>query len=408
MKAHSQAAAIAALTLVLFIDGLGQSILFPLLTQEIANTNSLLFFSGAEPAARNLWYGLLIGTYFFSWFFSAPILGDWSDNVGRKKALIVCLLLAAVGFIVSIIAISYGSLALLLSARLLGGMTSGDQAIAQASVIDICDPAKKSIYLGLMLLPVTLGLALGPMLGSILQDPTICNFFNLKTPFYFALGITLVNIVLLCCFYHETTVIKKKPIRWLKSLTLFQDAFRLRSLRLLSLAYFFSHTGWAMFYIDLPDYAIKQFAISNVGANIMLGLAGLGMGIGLAVLPSLCKRLQHKSVVLVSYCILLFGCVLTVTTHNASLLWLIIMPLAASFGLSVSNLLPFISNSVGEDRQGWVMGIVGAVIAISAGGSALIVGLLTSIDILAPYIFSSLMVISGISCFCYYLISYKR
>lgn len=396
------------LMLVLFIDGVGQSIIFPLLTTTILNLDShhQFFLKEVPLYIRNFWYGILVSVYFLAWFFSAPVLGDWSDKVGRKKALLICLILALVGFFLCIVAFYINSLLLLLFARFLGGVTSGNQAIAKASVIDSCDPAKKSIYLGLMLVPVTLGLALGPVIGVVLKDPNICSWFDIYVPFYFVSLVTVINIILLLRYFKETFSIKTAQIKWLKSITLIKEALSSSNVRLLVLTYFLTHIGWSMFYIYLPSYVTLKGYMSTFQSGIALGLAGIGMGFGLGVLPSLLRKIKPAVLIIIGYGGLLLGNILSMFAFNVIFIWIFILFTSSAFSLAVSNILSLFSNEVSEQRQGWIMGIVGATIALTAGISALILGFLANISIDAPYLFSAANILGGIIIFLYYQMGY--
>ena len=77
---------------VLFIDGLGQGILFPILDRALLDPLSTELISHVGLLSRNVWYGIIIGIFFIFAFFGTAILGDLSDRLGRKKTLVICLL----------------------------------------------------------------------------------------------------------------------------------------------------------------------------------------------------------------------------------------------------------------------------------------------------------------------------
>ena len=389
--------AIIALMLVLFIDGMGQGIIFPILTKTITNSNSTLFLSHVAQSTRNIWYGILIGVYYLMWFISAPILGDWSDKVGRKKALSICLILAAVSFLMSAFAFALGNLYLLIVARIIGGATSGDQAIAKAAVIDLCPKEKQSIYLGFILFSVTLGLMIGPLIGSFLQNPDIFPLFNVTTPFYFAFIIAVVNLILIKQYFAETTVIRNVDhIRWLQAPKLFIDAILYKKIRLLLISYTLTQIGWQIFYIYMPNFVSKVFKMTPIQVGSMLMLIGLGIGLGVSVLPTLCKNFNYKYTAITGYVGLLIGNIIFIFANNSFILWCSTIPSASLFGLAVVNILPLFSARVSSSRQGWIMGVTGSVVALTGGLGALFSGFLASINHYFPYLFSSLVIIAGI------------
>ena len=165
------------LFLVLFIDSMGLGLLFPILASLI--TDPLLSFlpSATTMMTRDILYGLTVGIFMLSWFFGAAILGDLSDMIGRRRSLIICLVGTAVGYFISAIAVLTGSLSLLIVGRIIAGLTSGSQPIAQAAIIDISDDANKTKNMGLMIMFIALGFVFGPVLGGVLSSNNIVSWF---------------------------------------------------------------------------------------------------------------------------------------------------------------------------------------------------------------------------------------
>ena len=53
-----------ALMLVLFIDGMGQGLIFPILTSTITNVHATVILQITSEHLRDIWYGILIAAYF--------------------------------------------------------------------------------------------------------------------------------------------------------------------------------------------------------------------------------------------------------------------------------------------------------------------------------------------------------
>lgn len=389
--------AMIALMLVLFIDGMGQGIIFPILTDTISNPHNQIILHNASAHVREIWYGILIGVYYLMWFLGASVLGDWSDSVGRKKSLLLCLGLAAISFILCAISYSIGSIILLLVGRFLGGLTSGDQAIAQASVIDLCDPTKKAVFLGLVLLSVTLGLVIGPLIGAFLENPNYVSWFNAQVPFYFTAILAGLNIVMLQLAFKETHATgKSQSIRWARAITLFAEAFTHKKVRLLLIAYTLIQAGWSMVYVFSPDYLTTAFHLSSTKIGWYLALVGAGLGLGLGLLPSLTKGKDHKTLATLGYGAIGVLLIVYLTTSHMLALWIVIVPTTALLGLGYANLLPMFSEIVSEERQGWIMGVTGSVVALTAGIDSILSGFLANSYLLAPFILAITCIATGI------------
>ena len=63
--------------LLIFVNGLGFSIFFPVFP-----------FLIEDYGVSSFWYGLLLSVYSLGQFFAGPVFGTWSDYHGRKPLLI--------------------------------------------------------------------------------------------------------------------------------------------------------------------------------------------------------------------------------------------------------------------------------------------------------------------------------
>lgn len=397
MQQKSFATSIIALMLVLFIDGMGQGIIFPILSKTLTNSSSSLFLNEGSTLLRHIWFGLIVGSYYLMWFISAPLFGDWSDNIGRKKPLLVCLSLAATSFLMAAFAFDIGSLSLLLISRLIGGATSGDQAIAKAAIIDICPEHKKPIYLGLVLCSLTLGLVIGPLIGAYLQNSLIHPNFNSQTPLYFAALISLINILLLQFFFREKSSPRiYKKLRISKAPKLMLEGFKANWIRQLLIIYCLTQLGWQIFYIDMQEFVINRFYISNTQASLAVALLGVGIFLGLAVLPHLFKNVRHRIASIIGYGILTISIGIVSFESSIIIIYSIIVIAAAFFGLAAVNMLAMFSKQTDVSQQGWVMGITGSVVALTGGIGAILTGVLSSLSIIAPYVFALILTLIGV------------
>lgn len=62
-----------------------------------------------------------------------------------------------------------------------------------------------------------------------------------------------------------------------------------------------------------------------------------------------------------------------------------LLPIAAAYAIGYATLLSLFSASVGEDRQGWVMGITTALWTLGAGLTSVISGDVMGLDIRLPF-----------------------
>lgn len=130
--------------------------------------------------------GLLFASYSLAQLVCAPLLGRWSDRIGRKPVIVVSLVGTAVGSIVSGLA---GALPILFLGRIIDGASGGSLSVAQAAVADIARPDDRARLVGMMGAAFGVGFVLGPAIGglSALGGPHI--------PFFVAGAIAGANAI---------------------------------------------------------------------------------------------------------------------------------------------------------------------------------------------------------------------
>jgi MFS transporter, DHA1 family, tetracycline resistance protein len=385
-----------ALFFVLLIDGISQGLIFPILTNTLISINSHEFVSHLSIEGRNILYGVCLGVFFLCWFIGAPILGDLSDAIGRRKALLICLVGAVIGFLLTALAFLFHSIALLILGRVIGGFTTGSQPIAQATIVDLCDPNKKARYMALIILAVSIGFILGPTIGGVFSDPHLVSWFNNETPLYIATALALANIVLLFYSFKESSnthhAIKANLA---SSLRVFISAFKHPAIKSLTITFLILQGGWMMYQVFASSYLAQRYTLTFSENAIFMIMVGIGASVGF-VLCGICeKRFQARSMIASGYGILGLCILLTLLVPSYLFAWLIAIPACASLALGYTFIMKLYSAQVGADKQGWAMGIAGGVAALVSGLAAVISGLLAAININIPLIAAICLLVIG-------------
>ncbi|AML48313.1 hypothetical protein AYM02_02945 [Coxiella burnetii] len=87
-----------------------------------------------------------------------------------KKGAVGCLIGSFLGYLLSAFAVGIHSLTFLILGRVIAGFTAGSQPIAQAAIVDVSSEAHKARNIGLILLAISLGFIIGPIIGGVLSD----------------------------------------------------------------------------------------------------------------------------------------------------------------------------------------------------------------------------------------------
>lgn len=357
---------ILPLLLIVFIDALGMGIIFPILTPIFMDLGGIL-----NPATsitlRNLLYGITMCVFPLGMFFGTPILGDLSDFIGRKRILLICLFGVAISYFLSSIAIIVSSVSLLIVSRIIAGLFAGSMSTAQAAVIDISSPTQKTKNLSLMLLPTAIGFVAGPLIAGITGDKHLISWFSWWTPLVIAALMASFNIGYLWFTFKETLPIRTGFIfKWDHGLRIFTDAFFNSSIRLLSIIYLFLQFGWSIYFQYISFFLIRRYHYSTLYIGLFMAIIGLGFAISLLYLVGIMTKYFKAKKIIIGALLISTTCIL-VTTLNIppSLVWLLGFLLALAMSVSYPVIITLYSNTMGEDKQGWIMGVANAVVGFA-------------------------------------------
>lgn len=388
----------APLLLIILIDGMGLGLVFPILNNLIVDSSSQ-FVGLLSESSRNFIFGAIVAIFMLCWFIGAPFLGDLSDNIGRKKSLTICLWGASAGYFISGIGVTVNSITLLIVGRMIAGFTSGSQPIAQAAIVDMSEPEHKTRNLSLVLLSLSIGFILGPLLGGILSNKAIVPWFSYSLPLYFAGIVSLLNVVFLQMLFHETFIkTAQVKVKLHRAIQIFSSAFKHEKIRNLSIIFLIMVFGWSSFYTFISMFLLKKFAFTPFNITLFMAVMGIGFGIGNGFLANYCaKRFNLQSTVIVTLLASSIGILLTVVSESPLIAWICIIPIAALLSVAYAMILTIFSNQVDANSQGWVMGITGAIIALTFGINSLFLGVLATLGVDVPlYISCFGILLSGI------------
>ena len=117
-------------------------------------------------------------------FLVSPILGNLSDQYGRRPVLLFSLF----GFGIDYLFVAFApTITWLFVGRIIAGITGGSITTASAYMADISTPANRAQNFGMIGAAFGLGFIIGPMLGGLLGE------YGSRVPFFVAAGLALAN-----------------------------------------------------------------------------------------------------------------------------------------------------------------------------------------------------------------------
>jgi MFS family permease len=165
--------------LIVAVDVLGFTIILPLLP----------FYSerlGASPTV----VGAIVSIYAVCQLLAGPILGQWSDRIGRRPVLLLSQAGTLAGFLV--LAFSTHVWMVFLS-RALDGLTAGNLSIAQAYISDVTKPENRAKSFAIIGVAFGFGFLVGPAISGFLAH------FGYQAPIFAACVLSLTSIF--CTFF---------------------------------------------------------------------------------------------------------------------------------------------------------------------------------------------------------------
>ncbi len=342
-----------ALLFTVFIDSMGFGLVFPIFSPMIVNNESGIFSPEVSLATRGLVFGLLVSAYCLGQFFGGPILGSYSDRVGRKKVLIGAMWLAFVGYILASLGIVIQSLTVLFIARLLAGLSAGSFPVAQSVIADMSTKENKTKNFGLVGMSCWTGFVIGPFLGGKLAA------YGFTVPFAVAAFFCLCNALLLLFKLRESlSNPNAAKVSWLHGVYQIKKAFSMPNLRGVFIMMFIFCLGWGFFTEFSPIFLTQRlgFNISQI-ANFYAWV-----GLWIAICQGVFIRILSRWIAperLLTGGLLLLGAILPAMLFMKGMagLFFLIPCIAFAQSLIFPNAATIVSNASSKESQGEMLGI---------------------------------------------------
>jgi predicted MFS family arabinose efflux permease len=361
--------------LVAFINAVSFTIVIPIL-YPYAKQFGLTDFQAS----------LLTTAYAAAQFVGTPILGRLSDRLGRKPLLILSLL----GTVAANALASFTPLpGLLFAARILDGITGGNNSIAQAIISDITEPAQRTKAFGIFGALFRLGFVAGPPLAYVAQQvPPLPGISSLGMGFLFAAVIALVATLFCWLCLPET-----HPAEGAFQLTWADLRLGriIRSVRHPEYGRIFLLTFLSGFTFTIFTFAFQPFFLNVLGQDarsLALMFAGFGIiGFGAQVFGLDPLRRRFPLVQILAFMLaargLLFLLIPTFPTLTAFALITVVFSAVNSFPLPLIESLLSLRTSAQE--QGQQLGTNASFLSLSNAIGPAIAGILVSFGYRFPF-----------------------
>lgn len=338
----------------LMIDAIGIGIVFPIMPDLMERVGAGTTAEGA------LWGGIMMSAYAVAMFLCGPIMGNLSDAYGRRPILIATLLTLAIDYVIMALAQTYW---VLLIGRVLAGIAGASHTTATAYIADIADPKERGAAFGMIGAAFGIGFVLGPAIGGLASG------LHITAPFWIAAGLAAANVAFGIFILPESLKPENRRKFTMSGLNPFSailKAFRIPGLAMPLLCLFvfeFANlvypTLWAFWGREVFGWTGFVIGLSLSAYGILIAIVQAG------ILPQLTKRYGDHKTLLIGVAAGVFGMVGFGLTDN---IWVValVLPIAALGDMSPPLMTAIAANTVGEDQQGLVQGVIASLASVAS------------------------------------------
>jgi MFS transporter, DHA1 family, tetracycline resistance protein len=349
----SRRAAFAFIFATVALDMLALGVIIPVLPKLIVE------FEGGDMQKAAGWTGVFGFVFALMQFVSSPVLGALSDRFGRRPVI----LLSNLGLGLDYIVMGFAPTVMwLLVGRVISGITSASFPTATAYIADVVPPEQRAAKFGMLGAAFGLGFIVGPAIGGLLGD------IDVRLPFYFAGGLSLVNFLYGVFVLPESLPKEKRAPFALKSMHPLGSTKLLRShpvlfgLTVAAVFAYLAHESlpstFALY--TLPStfalYTMQRYAFGERDIGFALAAVGLSSAIVQAALTGVVvKRVGERASLLFGLVCGVLGMAMMGLAPTAVWFYASI-PLQALWGLGGPPMQSIMSRAVDETQQGQLQG----------------------------------------------------
>jgi DHA1 family tetracycline resistance protein-like MFS transporter len=373
--------ALYVLLTVVFINMAGFGVVIPLLP-----------FYAKSFGAPEWQVFLLFSAYSLGNFFAEPLWGRLSDRIGRRPVLMVTIAGNGLSYLALAFAPTIGAALVI---RFASGLLAGNISTIQGYVADVTPPERRAGRMGLMGAAFSMGFVTGPTLGGLLAHPD-AGTAGFRPPLYLAFGLCVLAFFGVLRFIRETRqVYSDTPQRG--RLEGVRDAFRNPVIwRVISVS-LISVGGFAGMEASFGLWADARFDWGPREIGLCFMVIGVAAAIGQGFMAGrLARRFGETGVLMGGLCLIGLGFAVQPFVPVWPLAVAAMVTVAMGQALTFPNIGAVISRAAPPDRQGEMLGLNMAAMALARIVGPLAAAPLFAIHIGGPFAAAAILILPAL------------
>jgi len=382
---------------VIFLGFLGYALTITLFIPMLMSNNFPFLSVNSSTALRVTLSGLLLAMYPLGQFLGSPIIGNLSDHLGRKKILLLSLLLCMLGFIGMALSIQFHQVVLLFISAFFTGLCESNMAISQTIIADQAqDAIQKTKLIGYAYSACSLGYVIGPLLGGM-----VASKLGYSIPFWItALGVLMIVFWIFYGFQDQYIPNKVGAINIFNAITALKSIVyqkKLHQIYLVNFLIFFSVQG---LYRVVPLYIMDKwhptiFIYSLIIAYVSL----LGLIANLFILGKLAHQFRTQQLLTGLLVLSGFCAFIIIIPDHLHWIWLTYAMVIIPTVMVLPTCTSWLSQHAVANEQGQVLGNNQALLVLGESSSAMIGGLIAACWVPLPIIVMGvILLMTGLRC----------
>ena len=334
--------------------------------------------------------GFIIASFALGQFLFSPLAGDLSDKLGRKKLIIVGLV------IFSASQLWFGLATyewMLYAARFISGIGGAFLIPAtMAFVADITTLEERGKGMGFLGASMSLGFMIGPALGGFLAS------VSLSFPFYMAslaaLIAGIISLIILPDIKNNVSEIPSEPKKRENIITQMKNSVKTPYFMMLIIIFVFTF-GIANFQTTFSLYVDHKYNYTPQDIAVVLTVGGfIGVIVQTLVVEKLFKRFGELNVILVNLVVAAIAFLLFFVVDGFALVLLV----ASIFSTATTLIRPAVNTVISKmagNEQGFAAGMNNAYMSLGSMIGPALAGMFFDINISYPFIVGSIILLAS-------------